>query len=71
MMPVSTTSGTSCSDRQDSQVVWRKQELLKIFPDESREKIENASQQNDLTSAINYLLDNQYHVDNDDVGKCG
>ena len=78
MMPVSTTSDTSCSDRQDSQVVvedeslvWRKQELLKIFPDESREKIENASQKNDLTSAINYLLDYQYHVDNDDVGKCG
>ena len=46
MMPVSTTSDTSGSDRQDSQVVvedeslvWRRQELLKIFPDESREKI--------------------------------
>ena len=78
MMPVSTTSDTSCSDRQDSQMVvedeslfGRRQELLKIFLDESREKIENASQQNDLTSAINYLLDNQYHADNDDVGKCG
>ena len=78
MMLVSTTSDTSCSDRQYSQMVVedeslarRRQELLKIFPDESREKIENASQQNNLTSAINYLLDNQYHADNDDVGKCG
>ena len=55
-----TTSDTSCSDRQDSQevaedesLVWRRQELLKIFPDESKEKIEIASQQSDLTSAIN------------------
>lgn len=43
MMPMGTTSDTSCSDRQDSQevvedesLVWRRQELLKIFPDESK-----------------------------------
>jgi hypothetical protein len=71
-MPMSDTNGASCSNRQDHQVVedessllvWRRQELLKIFPNESSEKIENASQQNDLTSAINYLLD--HDGDNDD-----
>ncbi len=69
---MSDTNGASCSNRQDHQVVedessllvWRRQELLKIFPNESSEKIENASQQNDLTSAINYLLD--HDGDNDD-----
>ena len=27
---------------EDESLVWRRQELLKIFPDERREKIENA-----------------------------
>ena len=53
---MSDTSDASCSNRQDHQVVedessllvWRRQELLKIFPNESSEKIENASQQNDF-----------------------
>ena len=63
MMPMSGTSDTFGNDRQDPQVVtedesmvWRRQELLKIFPDKSREKVEIALQQNDLTSAINYKL---------------
>ena len=76
MMPMSDTFGDDGQDpkvvTEDELLVWRRQELLKIFPDESREKVEIALQQNDLTSAINYLLDNQYHCDNEDnTGKCG
>jgi hypothetical protein len=73
-MPI---SDTPCSSRQEPQavvedetslLVWKKQELLKIFPNESSETIENALLQNDLTSAINYILDNHDHNE-DNKGK--
>ena len=41
---------------------WKKQELQNIFPGESGERIERALQEGDLTSAINYLLDNNEDV---------
>jgi hypothetical protein len=44
-----------------------KQQLLQIFPDESSERVECALLKNDLTIAINYLLDNTN--DEDDSGK--
>ena len=44
-----------------------KQQLLHIFPDESSERIERALLKNDLTIAINFLLDNTN--DEDDSGK--
>ncbi len=45
---------------------WKKQELQNIFPGESGERIERALQEGDLTSAINYLLDN--NEDDVDIG---
>ncbi len=44
-----------------------KQQLLQIFPEESSERIERAVLKNDLTIAINYLLDNTN--DEEDSGK--
>ncbi len=44
-----------------------KQQLLQIFPEESSERIERAILKNDLTIAINYLLDNTN--DEEDSGK--